>query len=285
MSTRAPTRPGPRPASPPTTREVLDLALTLHEDEARGRERDADHRASEAALREAAAELGVDQRHVDRALVELARRREEDAARRARRSRIGRSLGLGLVAALAATGLAWVVAAPADPWTTRFEQRERWTVATSPRTLALLRWAAPTGSDGHRDALVTLDHVADRTGDRDDDRWWVDLEGSELPDFGGHDALVLTVWGNLPRARLTLWSGPDERWVAPAITLRPSPTEQRVPFAALDHQRLERGRWRSVDDVFGDRPSDIDRLVVSLGDGVNPRDARGYVRLGELRCE
>ncbi|MFO0750608.1 MAG: hypothetical protein U1F43_33810 [Myxococcota bacterium] len=262
---------------------VLTVALELQ-----AREQAADAEAADAdgarrAMREAAFEMGISDGTLERAeRLVIDRRRRADARRRLG-ARVAGWVGAGLLATAITSSLAWVVVAPADAWTERFADRSRWNLTTTPRTLSLLRWA----KDGGRDiALVTVDHVADRDDDDDDaNAWSIDLEAAGLPAVRNQDALVIEMQGSLPHARFYLYGAPDERWESPLVSVRSTWHEHRLTLRSFEYQRLVDGRWVHPWTIIDVPPRDLSLVVMSLGQHVNPRDARGFVRIRQIRGE
>ncbi|MCC6625166.1 MAG: hypothetical protein IT385_28220 [Deltaproteobacteria bacterium] len=253
--------------------EVLSVALDLEaEEEAR--------RATErerVIVREAAAELGVDARHVEDAERVVAERAAESARRARRRGRALAAIVSGLLAIGGGTA-AWAIAtARPDPWSERFEHRDRWALATSRGTMAFLTWSR---EEGREVATVRLDHVDADTS------WYVDLRGAGLPPIErGHERVVIEVAGTLPAARLCLHAGPDERWCSPDIELRAGWREHALTLRSFVHERIIDGRWREPRRSDRRPPSDVTEVSLRLGKRVNPPRAIGVVRVASIRVE
>lgn len=277
--------------------EVLTVALVLQA------ERDAQRTAARAielerlAIHEAAAELGIDHDQLARAETIVERRRGEAQRRRSQRGRTFVAALLTLLGVGLGT-VAWAIAAaPPDPWSLRPQRpasaddtAPRWDLATNPGTMALLRWK-PEG--GREVAMVSLDFVSQR----DTRYWFVDLDGVGLPPIeGGHERVTVALSGTLPHARLCLMggdeynddardaAGPTERWCSPVLTVTPTWHSHALRLDTLEHERLERGRWRTQRSRAR-LPSDVTGLSLRLGRDVNPSDAMGVIRIGEVRVE
>jgi len=259
-----------RPTSRDADTEVLEVAVELHaEDEAK---RDAER--SRAAVREAAAELGVEEQ-LARAEEEVERRRAEAAAKRARRATWLRRIGAFALAI--GIGLAfWQITTPAPPtpWTLVADERA-WTLDVSPGTRAD---KTSEVHEGRALPVVTVTQAAPRA----DGTWFVNLDRTDVPAFSGHETLVIRLEGTLPRARVYLEAGSDERWRSPPIEVRPTWTEHRLTLATFEHQRKVGGKWQVV---AAGPPEKVKSLSLKFGHFINEASATGLVRVGEIHVE
>ncbi len=249
--------------------EVLGVAVEL---QARDQVR---HEAEgvSAAVREAAREVGVTDAQLAEAETEVTRRRAQEAARQARRSKrlygaVGVALALGL-----AVGV-WRLSAPPppSPWVERFAVRSRWALDVSPGTSARLAFETDSGRDV---AVVTVERAAPRA----DGTWFVNLDATGLPRVEGDSAMEIELAGTLPTARIYLEAGADERWRSPPIPVQAAWTRHRVELASFDHQRRTDGRWRVVNAA---PPSGVTTVSVKLGHYVNAPESTGVVRVREV---
>ncbi len=248
--------------------EVLRVALELHARDEHTR----DSEAQRAALRETLDVLGAEPDLLARAEVELARREQAHLEARTRRRWLGIQIGL-VVGALACSALvAWTALRSPDPWRDDVIDRSRWSLVKNADSSGTLTWTR----DGAREsATVFVDLLKPDTHDS----WRVDLNGTDLPDFDGHDTIRIELQSSLPRARLVLRAGPDERWVSPAIELGEGWHTHALTLRSFEHQRLERRGWSRVDRSDRRPPAEIDTLTVTLGDPINPVHASGWLRI------
>lgn len=250
--------------------EILAAAVEL---QARSEAR-ADTEFERRAVLAAADELGVTE-HLARAEHLVAERRRAHLRRRTLArwtSLAAAALALGVVAAAHAL-------APPAPWSDRLDDHARWTLASNPESMTALEWTR----DGAREVATVYVDVfgkGDQTGS-----WQADLAGIDLPALDGHETLTIELQGTLLRARLALLGGPDERWLSPSIEVSSPWTLHRLALRSFDHQRLTRGRWRSVPDSDREDPTRLERLVLTLGEPVNPRRASGVVRIRAIGAQ
>jgi hypothetical protein len=184
---------------------------------------------------------------------------------------------VGLVAALGAGGVAWRLLhpEPAAAWSDGFEGSARWTLDTSEGTSASLRFEPAAGRG--QVAVVAVEAVRPRA----DQTWFINLDGPPV-EARGLGAAVIELEGTLPRVRLFLEAGPDERWRSPPIAVPGQLARQRIPLARFEHQRRVDGRW---DVTGGGPPRGVVVPSVKLGWYVNDPGATGMVRIAEVGLE
>lgn len=254
--------------------EVLRVALELHARDERARTDD----AQRAALRETLDALGANADLVARAEVELALRERERANTRVRRRWLGIQIGLVIGALACSAVVAWTALRSPDPWSDDLSDRSRWSLVKNANSSGALTWTR----DGARElATVFIDLL--KPDDRDS--WRVDLNGTGLPDVDDHDTIRIELQSSLPRARLVLRAGPDERWVSPAIELDEGWHTHTLTLRSFEHQRLERHGWTRPKRSDRRPPADIDTLTLTLGDPINPVHVSGWLRVRSLVVE
>lgn len=258
----------------PDPTEVLSVALALQE----RAEAQAEAAHERRALLAAAEDLGVTAHlpEAEQLVAEARRARAVMDTRRRRFARWATTLAITLCVALVAVAHAL---APSTPWSDRLDDRARWTLTSNPESSAALEW---TRDGANEVATVFVDRFRKDELDR---TWRADLDGVGLPPLDGHESLTVELQGTLPRVRLELRRGPDERWLSPPIDVSSPWTVHRLALRSFDHQRFTRGRWRSVRDSDREDPSMIDRLVLTLGDPVNPVRASGVVRIRSIGAD
>jgi len=249
----------------------LGVALELADEDERRQE----HARERRVVFQTAAELGVAEHHVARAERVVAERADATARRR-------KAFVAIVMAALAtcAGAVAWAVAtAPDDPWTVRFEEPDQWTLEATPGTVAVLAWPRQEGASV---ASVRVDYVHPSDSD---DSWRVDLRGGVPPIGSGHERLVIELSGSLPRARLCLHAGPDERWCSGSLEVTRAWKEHTITLRSLQHERIIDGRWDTPRRSERRPPDDVGELSLRLGRRVNPSDATGAVLVRAIRVE
>jgi len=115
--------------------------------------------------------------------------------------------------------------------------------------------------------------------------WRADLVGVGLPEFDGHELIRIELQSSLPRARVTLSAGADERWVSPVLHLSEAWQTHTLTLRSFEHQRLERRGWDRPRRSERRAPRDIDALTLTLGEPVNPVHASGWMRIRALSVE
>lgn len=254
--------------------DILDTALTIDAERNELRRRDAEREA----LKETLASLGLDPALIATAEARVAERRIVVAMERQRRRRRVLAVVLASLATVGGALGAWHVFREPDPWTDPLTDASRWSLVMNQDSSGALAW---TQDGDRRSATVFVDLF--RPDHRDS--WRADLVGVGLPDFERHDLVRLEAQSNLPRARIVLRSGPDERWVSPSVALDPELTTHTFTLRSFEHQRLERRGWDDVDDDDRRQPHDIDAVVIALGDPVNEAAASGWLRVRALTVD
>jgi hypothetical protein len=254
--------------------EVLEVAVELHaEDEAA---RDAER--ARQAVHEAAVDLGVDGQ-LERAAAEVERRRLAAVASRARRKRWTAWIGGGVFALALGVG-AWQLATPSPPtpWTL-IADRASWILDVSPGTRAHQRFETDAGQPV---AVVEVERAQPGPAGASDGTWFVNLDLANAPALAGHDTLAIELAGTLPRARVYLEAGSDERWRSPPIAVQPNWTIHRLPLATFEHQKRQNGKWHVVETR---EPTGVQVISVKLGHFVNEPEATGFVRIRGVHAE
>jgi hypothetical protein len=255
-------------------REILSIASARQQAE----DDHADAGQSRAALREAAAEVGIAAHHVAAAEDIVAQRRAAERVRSAGRRRA--ALVAGAVIAVAAVGgLAWrfTVGRPAVAWHDTMDAPAAWVLDVSVDTDADLRWVDVPG----RGSVAEVSVAAARP--RDDGTWFVNLDRQGVPgDASRHDAVVVELEGTLPAARVYLEAGADERWRSPPIAVQPTWTRHRIALDSFEHQRRVDGQWRAAG---GGAPEGLTALSIKVGWFVNAPTATGALRVAEVGLE
>lgn len=268
-------------------RRVMDRALEIQSRQAR----EGEEKVRDAAMRAAAAEVGVDPALLEQAEAELkaedeARAAAAEKAKQAReRAAKERNAKLGRVARYLAVagaltlgvGVAWRVLSPPppEPWVEAFSEPGRWALDVNPGTVAgsAFEEEAGRGTVG----VIRVESFAPGA----DGKFVTNLDSVGTLDLSAFSQASFDVRGEgLGTVRLYLEQG-DVRWRSPAVPVTSAWTTHTLPFTSFERQQRTQG-WK----VTGwSHPETVDTLSFKVGHYMNGPEARGEVRIDDLTME
>jgi hypothetical protein len=230
-------------------------------DEMRMRE-EGESRQRDATV-QAAEELGISQKYLDRAAEELQARRIEAVLGRRRRVQIAAAS----VAAVGAIGLGTALLRPAPPAPPTVVAVEQTTVSEqlSPGTSG-----AVTVENGT--ATLRVDRFGGERG------YFANAQLPVPADLGRFKKVTFTARaeGALRNVRFDIENG-NQRWKGPNVSLSPEDKTFTVDFGRLQAQARRGGQWRNVS---AGRPTAATNITFKVGETINPATASGTVVVG-----
>lgn len=226
-------------------------------------------------LRVAVQDVGLDPAYLTKAQEDL----ERETARRKKARRSVLLAAASLVTALGlAAGVVRVLNPPAPaPWVSGFDRAGAWSLEVNPGTKTKLQFENALGRG--KVAVVEVQEFALKPATA----FRTDLQSSAVPnDVSRYDRLVLDVKGDLPAARVQLEASRSERWISAPVPASAKWSTHRLALEDFQHQVYEGGRWMTIDDKA---PESINRITISLGDGVNAAGATGKIAFDNLKIE